>query len=185
MLADIEIGINNAQSLQALQKRLHQTRPSIENSLEDSLEYLVQSLLKEKMWMSNYRDQSNVTLTLLSIVVGQQDAKDNLDIASSSQKLAAAAAKDSRSMNSIAALTMLFLPGIFFAVRPPSLTPFPLTPQPISTPQPLTALPFPQTLVGTSLFQESPDRRVTSGPSLCFWAALTGPVTCCVVLAWL
>jgi hypothetical protein len=138
ILADIEIGINNARSLQSIQKQLHQARThdsetrnlhstplssiSLENSLEDPLEYLLQSLLKEKMWMSNYRDQSNVTLTLLNILVGQHDAKNNIDIALSNQKLAAAAAKDNRSMNSIAALTMVFLPATFFAVSCLSLS---------------------------------------------------------------
>jgi len=130
LLADIETGIQNARIMQMRQKRFHQNRAIVhqrngkqspgfqyaENSVETFLDYIIASLEKERMWISNYRDQANVALTLLNILVSQQDARNNLDIAASTQLLAIAARKDSRSMNSIAALTMLFLPATFFAV---------------------------------------------------------------------
>ena len=74
----------------------------------DALNYLTVSMEKQKMWFSNYKDRKDTTMSLVYNLVTQQDASNNIEIAIEMRK-------DSGSMNAIAALTMLFLPGTFTA----------------------------------------------------------------------
>ncbi len=64
---------------------------------------------KQNMWFMNYKSRKDSIMTLVYSLVTQQDAANNFQIA-------AAMKRDSTSMNSIAALTMVFLPGTFTAV---------------------------------------------------------------------
>lgn len=84
--------------------------------LRDTLQYLCSSMDKLKMWLSKDRDRNDIAMSLVSNLVMQRDAAANIEIAKD-MKL------DSASMNGIAWMTMLFLPGTFTMVSTPSLLP--------------------------------------------------------------
>jgi hypothetical protein len=75
----------------------------------DSIKFVICSFEKQKMWFENYKNRVNSTMGLVYNLVTQQDAANNIGIAIDMRK-------DSSSMNAIAALTMIFLPGTFTAV---------------------------------------------------------------------
>lgn len=77
--------------------------------LMDTLQYLHTSMDKQKMWLYNYRDRKDIAMSLVFNLVTQQDATNNIEIAKDMKR-------DSSSMNWIALLTMLFLPGTFTSV---------------------------------------------------------------------
>ena len=64
---------------------------------------------KQKMWLHNYRDRKDIAMSLVFNLVTQQDAANNIGIAKEMKR-------DSSSMNGIAMLTMVFLPGTFTSV---------------------------------------------------------------------
>lgn len=68
------------------------------------------------MWLHSYRDRKDIAMSLVFNLVTQQDAANNISIAKAMKR-------DSSSMNGIALLTMVFLPGTFTSV---SRTDFPL-----------------------------------------------------------
>lgn len=78
-------------------------------NLDDTLQYLTASMDKQKMWMQNYRDRKDIAMSLVFNLVTQQDAANNIQISRAMKK-------DSSSMNGIALLTMVFLPGTFTSV---------------------------------------------------------------------
>ena len=61
------------------------------------------------MWLRNYGDRKDIAMNLVFNLVTQQDAANNIEIAKEMKK-------DSSSMNGIALLTMMFLPGTFTSV---------------------------------------------------------------------
>lgn len=67
---------------------------------------------KQKIWFLNYKQRKDLTMNLVYNLVTQQDAANNILLASEMEK-------DSTSMNAIAGLTMTFLPGTFTAVSKP------------------------------------------------------------------
>jgi hypothetical protein len=67
---------------------------------------------KQKIWFLNYKNRKDSTMALVYNLVTQQDAASNIQLAVSMKR-------DSTSMNAIAALTMVFLPGTFIAVSSP------------------------------------------------------------------
>lgn len=77
--------------------------------LIDTLRYLNSSMDKQDMWLHNYRDRKDIAMSLVFNLVTQQDAANNIRIARDMQR-------DSSSMNGIALLTMVFLPGTFTSV---------------------------------------------------------------------
>lgn len=64
---------------------------------------------KQKMWLQNYRDRKDIAMSLVFNLVTQQDAANNIGIAKEMKR-------DSSSMNGIALLTMVFLPGTLTSV---------------------------------------------------------------------
>lgn len=58
------------------------------------------------MWLFYYKQRKDITISLGFHLVTQQDAANNMEIAYDMRR-------DSSSMNIIAAMTMLFLPGTF------------------------------------------------------------------------
>ncbi|KAI0863626.1 hypothetical protein F4860DRAFT_44121 [Xylaria cubensis] len=80
------------------------TIPSLQRSLNDSSAYVY--YLQERV-----RSQNTVVYALMT----QADARININLAKASKELAAATKRDSSSMKSIAIMTMLFLPGTYFA----------------------------------------------------------------------
>lgn len=77
--------------------------------LVDMLQYLHASMDKQKMWLQNYRDRKDIAISLVFNLVTQQDAANNIMISKEMKR-------DSSSMNGIALLTMVFLPGTFTSV---------------------------------------------------------------------
>ena len=81
----------------------------LRQQLTDTLQYLHDSMDKQMMWLRNYRDRKNIAMELVFNLVTQQDAANNINIATAMRR-------DSSSMNGIALLTMVFLPGTFTSV---------------------------------------------------------------------
>ncbi|KAI1490376.1 hypothetical protein F5X96DRAFT_679103 [Biscogniauxia mediterranea] len=80
------------------------TVPLLRQSLSDSDAYV--SYLQERV-----KSQSSVVFSLMT----HEDARISAELAKASKDLAEAAKKDSSSMKTIAVMTMLFLPGTYFA----------------------------------------------------------------------
>ncbi|KAK5630027.1 hypothetical protein RRF57_005742 [Xylaria bambusicola] len=80
------------------------TIDTLKRSLNDSTAYAY--YLQERV-----KSQNTVVYALMQ----QMDAKININLAKASKELVEAAKKDSSSMKSIAIMTMLFLPGTYFA----------------------------------------------------------------------
>ncbi|KAJ5993563.1 hypothetical protein N7451_009287 [Penicillium sp. IBT 35674x] len=88
---------------------LSQSNPFILQRVEDSISYIISSMEKQKIWFLNYKQRKDSTISLaysLMTLVAQQDAANGIQISHSMKQ-------DSKSMNAIAALTMVFLPGTF------------------------------------------------------------------------
>ncbi|KAI1150268.1 hypothetical protein F4825DRAFT_20584 [Nemania diffusa] len=92
------------QKCQAELDEFNATIPSLQRSLNDSSAYVY--YLQERV-----RSQNTVVYALMT----HEDARINISLAKASKELAEAAKKDSSSMKSIAVMTMLFLPGTYFA----------------------------------------------------------------------
>ncbi|KAF2963943.1 hypothetical protein GQX73_g9621 [Xylaria multiplex] len=85
-------------------EEFNSTIPSLQRSLDDSSAYVY--YLQERV-----RSQNRVVYALMT----HEDARININLAKASKELAEAAKMDSSSMKSIAIMTMLFLPGTYFA----------------------------------------------------------------------
>ena len=117
---------------------------------EDAIDYIVASMEKQKMWFLNYKSRKDSTMGLVFNLVTQQDALNNMTIAADMRK-------DSGSMNSIAALTMFFLPGTFTA-----------------------------TVLGAGIFSAIASSHVGIRVSSLWWlwVAITVPLTLVTMLSW-
>lgn len=82
---------------------------SLRQQLIDTIEYLHSSMDKQRMWLNNYLNRRDIAMSLVFNLVTQQDAANNFRIAEKMKH-------DSSSMNGIALLTMIFLPGTFTSV---------------------------------------------------------------------
>lgn len=82
--------------------------PFLHQHVRDSVEYVIESMAKQKIWFLNYKNRKDSTMGLVFNLVTQQDASNNIELAADMKK-------DSTSMSAIAALTMIFLPGTFTA----------------------------------------------------------------------
>ncbi|KAJ6138375.1 hypothetical protein N7471_004861 [Penicillium samsonianum] len=106
--ADVAIitakAIRNAHS--RLIKSLPQSNPFTNQRADDSISYIISSMEKQRIWFVNYKQRKDSAMSLVYNLVTQQDAINNIQIAHSMKQ-------DSTSMNAIAALTMIFLPGTF------------------------------------------------------------------------
>ena len=115
--ADIHTGNANiamfiANWIRDAHARLHAavgSRPSASQRGRDAIEYVIECMKKQNMWFLNYKSRKDSIMSLVYNLVTQQDAANNFQIATDMKH-------DSTSMNSIAALTMAFLPGTFTAV---------------------------------------------------------------------
>ena len=123
LISDVDVAYRNLARMQEALIRLDQTCGTIPSAFSthrhqvaDTLEYLCSSMDKQKMWLRNYADRKDIAMNLVFNLVTQQDAANNIEIAKEMKK-------DSSSMNGIALLTMIFLPGTFTSVR---TIPFPV-----------------------------------------------------------
>ena len=67
--------------------------------------------------MANWSIRTKIRIDLFFNLANQNDNRTNLEIASTTKDIAEKTRNDSSSMITIAALTMLFLPGTFVSVR--------------------------------------------------------------------
>ena len=123
LISDVDVALRNLTKMQEAFERLDQsssghatTPPTHRQQLGDTLQYLHSSMDKQKMWLHNYRDRKDIAMSLVFNLVTQQDAANNISIAKDMKR-------DSSSMNGIALLTMVFLPGTFTSVSAHSLYP--------------------------------------------------------------
>lgn len=111
-IGNADVAIITATAVQDAHSRLIplllRSSPFIHQRVEDSISYLISSMQKQKIWFLNYKQRKDSTMSLVYNLVTQQDAANNIQIAHSMKQ-------DSTSMNAIAALTMVFLPGTFTA----------------------------------------------------------------------
>ena len=110
LVSDVDVASRDLAKLQEAFVRIDAAQnfaPSLQ--LRDTLQYLFSSMDKQKMWLHNYRDRKDIAMSLVFNLVTQQDAANNIEISKSMKK-------DSSSMNGIALLTMVFLPGTFTSV---------------------------------------------------------------------
>ena len=82
----------------------------------ESMEFLLSRNRIWKRWVANYIARTTIRIDLFFNIANQNDNRINIDIASTSKRIAEEAKKDSSSMITIAAMTMLFLPGTFVSV---------------------------------------------------------------------
>lgn len=75
----------------------------------DTIQNVITCMEKQNMWFFHYKNRKDARMNLLFHITTQQDALNNIELASDMKK-------DSTSMNAIAGLTMVFLPGTFTAV---------------------------------------------------------------------
>ena len=85
-------------------------------SAAESLEFLLNRNQRWRRWVSSYNTRVKIRIDLAFNVASQNDNRTNLKIANASAKIAQETRKDSSSMITLAALTMLFLPGTFVSV---------------------------------------------------------------------
>lgn len=156
LISDIDVESRNLAKMEEALSRLDQicnttlSVPSIHRQqLVDTLQYLISSMDKQKMWLHNYRDRKDIAMSLVFNLVTQQDAANNIRIAKEMRR-------DSSSMNGIALLTMVFLPGTFTS-----------------------------TILGAGLYSATAQQRSIHVSGMWwFWAAITFPLTGIVLLLW-
>ncbi|KAF7122232.1 hypothetical protein CNMCM5793_000189 [Aspergillus hiratsukae] len=110
-LGNADVAIITATAIRKTHARLHEAMGSPARVFErasDSITYVIESMQKQKIWFLNYKNRKDSTMALVYNLVTQQDAASNIQLAASMKR-------DSTSMNAIAALTMVFLPGTFIA----------------------------------------------------------------------
>lgn len=111
-LLNINVAIATAIGIRDAQAKFHDffsTPILFRQPVEDAIKYVIDSMEKQKMLFLNYKSRKDSTVSLVYNLVTQSDAANNIELAKSMKS-------DSTSMNSIAALTMLFLPGTFTSV---------------------------------------------------------------------
>lgn len=111
-IGNANVAIITASGIRDAHARLHaalNSEPIVQQRAADSIKYVIKSMEKQKMWFLNYKNRKDSTMSLVYNLVTQQDAANNISIAADMKR-------DSTSMNAIAALTMVFLPGTFTAV---------------------------------------------------------------------
>lgn len=70
-----------------------------------------------KRWVANYEERTQLMMHLFFSIASQMDNRNNLNIANLTSKIAIETKRDSSSMITIAAVTMIFLPGTFISVN--------------------------------------------------------------------
>ncbi|CAI7597737.1 unnamed protein product [Penicillium glandicola] len=109
-IANAEVAIITAQAIQNAHSRLvpslSQPNPFANQRTADSISYIISCMEKQKLWFLNYQQRIDSNMSLAYNLVAQKDAINNIQISHSMKQ-------DSTSMNAIAAMTMIFLPGTF------------------------------------------------------------------------
>ncbi|KAH9474913.1 Notoamide biosynthesis cluster protein M' [Psilocybe cubensis] len=82
-------------------------------SVLDSFDFILSKTDVLKRWVLNYNERTGIRINLFFNISTQTDNKTNLDIARLTSKIAVSTQRDSSSMITMAAVTMLFLPGTF------------------------------------------------------------------------
>jgi hypothetical protein len=138
----------------------------------DAIDYVIQSLEKQKLWFLNYKNRKDGMMGLVFNLVTQQDAANTIEIAADTKR-------DSTSMNAIAALTMIFLPGTFTAVR--FLFLFKKKPSALV----FLAANINKTILGAGIFSANLSGDGIHVSNLWWlWIAFTAPLTIGVVIGW-
>ncbi|KAL4916935.1 hypothetical protein BDW62DRAFT_211604 [Aspergillus aurantiobrunneus] len=110
-VGNADVSIITATAIRTVHDRLHRAISSpiqVHERAANSISYVIESMQKQKIWFLNYKNRKDSTMGLVYNLVTQQDAASNIQIAASMKR-------DSTSMNAIAAMTMVFLPGTFIA----------------------------------------------------------------------
>jgi hypothetical protein len=180
-LGNADVAIITASAIRTVHGHLHKAIGSpiqIHERAADSINYVIESVQKQKIWFLNYKARKDSTMALVYNLVTQQDAASNIQIAASMKR-------DSTSMNAIAALTMVFLPGTFTAVRLPTLLSFFLAFFRLCVSGTVLIVLLRQTLLDTGIFfaRESSLRIHVSG-LWWLWIVLTVPLTLIVIVCW-
>lgn len=111
-LLNADVAIITAKGVRDTQAKLHDylsTPKLFRQPAEDSINYVISSMEKQKMLFLNYKSRKDGTMSLVYNLVTQSDAANNIELGKSMKS-------DSTSMSAIATLTMLFLPGTFTSV---------------------------------------------------------------------
>ena len=82
----------------------------------DTLDYLMTHNRLCRRWAENYHERTKLMMDLFFSMGSQMDSRTNLEIANLTSKIARDAQRDSSSMITIAAVTMIFLPGTFISL---------------------------------------------------------------------
>lgn len=77
-----------------------------------------------RRWAENYIERTRLIMDLFFSIGSQVDSRTNLEIANLTSTIARDAQRDSSSLITIAAVTMVFLPGTFISVGLSTSTPF-------------------------------------------------------------
>lgn len=85
-------------------------------STTESIEYLASRTRVWRRWAGNYNARTKTRIDLFFNLASQKDNRVNLEVAGMTKDIAEKTRNDSSSMITIAALTMLFLPGTFVSV---------------------------------------------------------------------
>ncbi|KAF2835313.1 hypothetical protein M501DRAFT_962762 [Patellaria atrata CBS 101060] len=110
-IGNADVAIITARGIRSAHARIHvaiSSSASTYQRVTDSIEYIIKSMEKQKIWFLNYKNRKDSTMSLVYNLVTQEDAANNI-------RLSHEMKRDSTSMNAIAGLTMVFLPGTFTA----------------------------------------------------------------------
>ncbi|KAI9683041.1 MAG: hypothetical protein M1822_006234 [Bathelium mastoideum] len=110
-LLNADVAIITAKAILDAHRKLHATLSTPERAQQqatDSISYVISSMEKQRMLFTNYKNRKDSTMSLVYNLVTQRDAANNIEMTADMKR-------DSTSMNAIAALTMVFLPGTFTA----------------------------------------------------------------------
>lgn len=109
-VANAQIFLFTARGMRGVVSKLQVSkRGQTRQAAMDKLGYLIASMEKQHMWVMNYKGRISGLMTLVFHFNQQTDALNTIELAADMKR-------DSTSMNAIAALTMIFLPGTFIAV---------------------------------------------------------------------
>jgi hypothetical protein len=112
-LANAQIFLHSVRGVFDMAKRLNVSkRGRVRLRTLDMMWHLIESMEKQHMWFANYKGRKENVMNLVFHFNTQTDALNNIELAADMKK-------DSTSMNAIAGLTMVFLPGTFTAVSTP------------------------------------------------------------------
>ena len=148
----------------------------------ESMEFLLSRNRIWKRWVANYTTRTTIRIDLFFNIANQNDNRINIDIASTSKRIAEEAKRDSSSMITIAAMTMLFLPGTFVSVSTPLPNSFELCSSTMLT-QCVQAV-FSMTFFDTDI-DENGKTVLRVLPEWWYFLAATIPLTAMIFAFWI